>query len=72
MLCIFSSLDSHSQHSKKEEEHLRSQYHDLLCSTNSTPLAEKMIQLRKLVIDLGLPEESDLEREHYATKCSLR
>jgi hypothetical protein len=55
-----------------ENEDLRKQYDAVLRATNQTSLAEKMIQLRKLVIDCGLPEESEEERKNYATKCSLR
>jgi hypothetical protein len=31
-----------------------------------------MLSLRKLVIDCGLPEESQEEIESFAKKCSLR
>lgn len=57
---------------QQEDECLRKQYIQLLHSSNSTPLAEKMINLRKMVIDHGLPEETTEEKETFATKCSLR
>jgi hypothetical protein len=55
-----------------EDDNLRKQYSVVLHPTNQTSLTEKMIQLRKLVIDCGLPEESEEERKNYSTKCSLR
>lgn len=51
---------------------LRNKYYHIFSPENDEPLSSKMLSLRKLIIDCGLPPESDSEIASFSEVCSLR
>lgn len=51
---------------------LRRRYEYIFSPLNKESINEKMLELRKLVIDCGLPEESPEEKSAFSEVCSIR